>query len=66
MEIDEGFFSTGTPEGQKDCLLKRGWRNRRKTAVPVMAESSFPTVPSGKKRNTPKTVGHIKMEAIND
>ena len=24
VEIDEGFFSTETPEGQKDCPLKRG------------------------------------------
>ena len=24
VEIDEGFFSTETPEEQKDCPLKRG------------------------------------------
>ena len=31
-----------------------------------MAENSFPGVPSGKKRSTPKVVGHIKMEVIDD
>ena len=31
-----------------------------------MAESSFPEVPSDKKRSAPKAVGHIKMEVIDD
>ena len=66
VEIDEGFFSTETPEGQKDCPLKRGRGSQRKTAVLVMAESGFPEVPSGKKRSTPKVVRHIKMEVIDD
>ena len=40
MEVDEGFFSTETPEDQKDCPLKRGRGSQRKTSVLVMAESS--------------------------
>jgi transposase-like protein len=66
VEIDEGFFSTETPEAQKDCPLKRGRGSQRKTSVLVMAESSFPDTPSNKKRSTPKIVGHIKMEVIDD
>ena len=66
VEIDEGFFSTETPEAQKDCPLKRGRGSQRKTSVLVMAESSFPDTPSDKKRSTPKIVGHIKMEVIDD
>lgn len=66
MEIDEGFFSTETSEGQKGCPLKRGRGSQRKTAVPVMAESGFPDVHSGKKRSTPKTVGHIKKMEVLD
>ena len=66
VEIDEGFFSTETPEDQKDCPLKRGRGSQRKTSVLVMAESSFPDTPSDKKQSTPKAVGHIKMEVIDD
>lgn len=66
VEIDEGFFSTETPEDQKDCPLKRGRGSQRKTSVLVMAESSFPDIPSDKKWSTPKVVGHIKMEVIDD
>ena len=29
MEVDEGFFSTETPEEQKDCPLKRGRGSQR-------------------------------------
>ena len=66
VEMDEGFFSTETPEDQKDCPLKRGHGSQRKIAVLVMDESSFPEIPSGKKRSTPKIVKHIKMEIIVD
>lgn len=66
VEIDEGFFSTETPEDQKDCPIKRGRGSQRKTSVLVMAESCFPDTPPDKKRSTPKVVGHIKMEVIDD
>lgn len=66
VEIDEGFFSTETPEEQKDCPLKRGRGSRRKTSVLVMAESSRPKTLPAKKHSTPKAVGHIKMLVIDD
>ena len=66
MEVDEGFFSTETPEEQKDCPLKRGRGSQRKTSVLVMAESSLPKTPPAKKYSTPKSVGHIKMQVIDD
>lgn len=64
MEIDEGFFSTETPEEQKDCPLKRGRGSQRKTSVLVMAESRLPQTPPNKKYSTSKAVGHIKMQVI--
>ena len=66
MEVDEGFFSTETPEERKDCPLKRGRGSQRKTSVLVMAESSLPKTPTVKKYSTPKSVGHIKMQVIDD
>ena len=66
MEVDEGFFSTETPEEQKDFPLKRGRGSQRKTSVLVMAESSLPKTPPAKKYSTPKSVGHIKMQVIDD
>ena len=66
MEVDEGFFSTETPEEQKDCPLKRGRGSQRKTSVLVMAESRPPKTPPAKKYSTPKRVGHIKMQVIED
>ena len=66
MEVDEGFFSMETPEEQKDCPLKRGRGSQRKTSVLVMAESSLPKTPPAKKYSTPKSVGHIKMQVIDD
>lgn len=66
MEIDEGFFSTETPEGQKDCPLKRGRGSQRKASVLVMTESSLSKTPPAKKYSTPKSVGHIKMQVIDD
>lgn len=66
MEVDEGFFSTETPEDQKDSPLKRGRGSQRKTSVLVMAESSRSATPPARKYSTPKTVGHIKMLVIGD
>ena len=64
MEVDEGFFSTGTPEDQKGCPLKCGRGSQRKTSVLVLAESSLPGTPPLKKYSTPMAVGHIKMQVI--
>ena len=66
LEVDEGFFSTETPEGQKDCPLKRGRGSQRKTSVIVMAESSRPKTTTVKKYGTSKAVGHIKMQVIDN
>ena len=66
MEVDEDFFFTETPEEQKDCPLKRGRGNQRKTPVLVMAESCLPKTPPAKMYSTPKSVGHIKMQVIDD
>ena len=57
MEVDGGFFSTETPEEQKDCPLKRGRGSQRKTSVLVMAESCLPKTPPAKMYSTPKSVG---------
>ena len=57
MEVDEGFFSTETPEEQKDCPLKRGRGSQRKTSVLVMAESSLPKTPPTNKYSTPRVSG---------
>ena len=66
VELDEGFFSTETPDSEKWHPLKRGHGSQRKTAVLVMAESSVPTNTPMKKYSTGKRVGHIKMEVIPD
>lgn len=39
VEVDEGFFSTGVPEGDKDKPLKRGKGSQKKTKVLVMAQT---------------------------
>ena len=66
VELDEGFFSTETPEDEKCKPLKRGRGSQRKNIVLVMAESSAPTDMPTKKYNTCKKVGHIKMIVIPD
>ena len=64
VEVDEGFFSTEVPDGQKDEPLKRGAGSQAKTKVLVMAESI--EVDNPKKGQKPKKVGHIKMVVIPD
>lgn len=66
MEVDEGFFSTDTPEEQKNCPLKRGHGSQCKTSVLVMAESSLSGTMPAKKHSTPKIVEHLKMQVIGD
>ncbi|RRD68753.1 IS1595 family transposase, partial [Tannerella forsythia] len=41
IELDEGYFSTETPEAEKDKPLKRGRGSQRKSKVLVMAESEM-------------------------
>ena len=66
VELDEGFFTTETPDSGKCSPLKRGHGSQRKKAVLVMAESSVPTDMPAKKYSTCKKVGHIKMMVISD
>ena len=66
VELDEGFFSTETPDNEKGNPLRRGHGCRRKTVVLVMAESSVPADTPTRKYGTGKRVGHIRMEVIPD
>lgn len=66
VELDEGFFTTETPDSGKCDPFKRGHGSQRKKAVLVMAESSVPTDMPAKKYSTCKKVGHIKMMVIPD
>lgn len=66
MELDEGFFTTETPDSGKCNPLKRGHGSQRKKAVLVMAESSVPTDMPTKKYSICKKAGHIKMMVIPD
>ncbi len=63
MELDEGFFSTITPDEEKDKPLKRGRGSQKKTKVLVMAES---IVVEGKqtKKGKPRKVRYLKMQVI--
>jgi len=66
VELDEGFFSTETPDEEKDKPLKRGHGSQKKSKVLVMAESipvENSPIPKGGK---PRKVRHIKMFVIED
>ena len=65
IELDEGFFSTEIPDGEKGKPLKRGRGSQRKTKVLVMAESKAVEGESNKK-GKPKKVRFIKMQLIGD
>jgi hypothetical protein len=66
VELDEGFFSTETPDEEKDKPLKRGRGSQKKSKVLVMAES-LPVegryLPKGGKLGK---VRYIKMFVIED
>ena len=59
IELDEGFFSTETPDAQKQEKLKAGAGSQKKSKVLVIAESTESENP--KRGQKPKKVGHIKM-----
>lgn len=65
IELDEGFFSTITPDEEKEKPLKRGRGSQKKTKVLVMAES---VTVEGKltKKGKPRKVRYIKMQVIKD
>jgi len=66
VELDEEFFSTETPDDEKDKSIKRGRGSQKKSEVLVMAES-IPVegsyLPKGGK---PRKVRYIKMFVIED
>ena len=70
VEIDEGFFSTETPEEQKDCPLKRGRGSQRKTVVTDNEKSVGKVLPwvhiaiSNAKRSILDTYHDIKAEFL--
>jgi len=64
IELDEGYFSTETPESEKDKPLKRGRGSQRKSKVLVMAESTF--AEPKKIGDKPRRVGYLKMKVIED
>ena len=63
VELDEGFFTTETPDSEKGHPLKRGHGRRRSLSwrrVPSPADMP------AKKYSTCKKVGHIRMTVIPD
>ena len=62
IELDDGFFSTVRPEGQKEEKLKRGRGSQKKTKVLVMAESQ--KMASAKKGKKTRRVGYLRMKVI--
>lgn len=64
IELDEGYFSTETPDEEKEKPLKRGRGSQKKSKVLVMAESEMVELPE--KGQKPRRVGYIKMKVIED
>ena len=64
IELDDGFFTTEIPEGQKNKPLKRGRGSQRKTKVLVKCESRF--IDNPKKGAKSKQCGYLKMKVINN
>ncbi|GAB6009395.1 IS1595 family transposase [Dysgonomonas reticulitermitis] len=64
IELDEVYFSTGTPAAEKEKPLKRGRGSQKKTKVLVMAESELVEFP--KEGQKSRRVGYLKMKVIDD
>lgn len=64
MELDDGFFTTETPEEERGKKLKRGRGSQRKSKVLVMAsvKEGKPT----KSHDKPTAVRYIKMQVMED
>lgn len=64
VELDEGFFTTETEDGEKDRQLKRGRGSQRKSKVLVMAQTGkgYAT----RKSDKPTSVKYIKMFVIRE
>lgn len=64
VELDEGFFSTEVPDGEKGKPLKRGRGSQKKSKVLVMAQTREGS-PS-RESDKPTSVKYIKMSVIDD
>lgn len=62
IELDEGSFSTETPDSQKQEKLKSGAGSQKKSKVLVIAESTESE--NQKRGQKPKKVGHIKLIVV--
>lgn len=62
VELDDGFFSTETPDSEKGKPIKRGHGSQKKTKVLVLAETAEGS--PEKKSDKPTKVKHIKMMVI--
>ena len=65
VELDEGFFTTETPEDEKGKHKKRGRGSQNKSKVLVMAETEN-TQTEPKKGQKPTKVKYIKMIVIDN
>ena len=65
VELDEGFFTTETPESEKGMPKKRGRGSQNKSKVLVMAETENAKA-EPKKGQKPTKVKYIKMLVIDD
>jgi hypothetical protein len=64
IELDEGYFSTEIPSGEKDKRLSRGRGSQKNSKVLVLAKSGL--VESPHKGKKPRRVGYLKMKVIED
>lgn len=65
IELDEGFFSTETPDDEKHKPLKRGRGSQNKSTELVTAES-IPQETSDKKYSKPRKFNYLKMIVIDN
>jgi len=67
VELDDGFFTTGIPQEEKDAPLKRGRGSQRKTKVLVMASTAPGNGEFLTKRSVkPTALRYVKMVVVSD
>lgn len=65
IELDDGYFSTETPDSEKSKPLKRGRGSQKKSKVLILVES-IPIEKESTKKGKPRKVGHIRMLVVSD
>ena len=65
IELDDGFFTTVTPDKEKGKPLKRGKGSQRKSKVVVLVESK-PLDGEKTKKGKQRKVGYIKMIVVDN